>query len=83
MPSSFAFNCTYESNAAAESTPNAPPWNCGRGPIGFGLAPSSRSLSTNSLGAFASIPIRSDASLISRSKWNGVITVDGPFGSTP
>src|SRR6185503_6202020 len=84
MPNSFAFHCTYESNAAADSTPNAPPpWSCGRGPMGFGLAPSSRSLSTNSFGAFASTPMRSDASLMFRSYWNGVVTVDGSFGSTP
>ena len=30
-----------------------------------------------------SIPIRTDLSLMSRSKLNGVITVDGSFGSTP
>ena len=55
MPSSFAFHCTYESNAAEDSTPSPPPPAAGRAAISFGDAPSSRSLSTNSFGAFASI----------------------------
>src|SRR6185295_966946 len=52
-------------------------------PISFGTAPSSFSLSTNSFGAPGSTPIRTDESLIARSNWNGVVTVDGSFGSTP
>src|SRR5215467_6628471 len=87
MPSSFAFHCTYESNAAADSTPSPPPPPpppiCGRAASSLGEAPSSRSLSTKSFGACASTPIRTDASLMVGSKWNGVVTVPGSFGSTP
>src|SRR5688572_25006840 len=51
--------------------------------MSFGTAPISRNTSTSSFGAAASTPIFNVDSLMLRSNVNGVMTVDGSFGSTP
>src|SRR5215831_11057249 len=83
MLSSFAFQMTYESNAAADSTPSPPPPGAGRAARSVNFAPISRSESTNSLGAPGSNPIRNVEILMLRSNSNGIMTVDGSRGSTP
>src|SRR5579864_687915 len=68
IPNSFAFTWTYSSNAAADSTPRPPVLPVGRAAIGTGEAPSARRPSTNSFGAAASAPIRTDDNFSARSK---------------